>query len=95
MKELCSDYSLLFPWKMSSLKISTSPTNSTSKNNLIINQSVVTNLKDTFSYFCSVRNYSSTFESRHLFALDIIICSFCKCIQHTTRGQSKFPLSKL
>ena len=30
-----------------------------------------------------------------LFALDIFICSFRKCIQHTTRGQSNFPLSKL
>ena len=30
-----------------------------------------------------------------LFALDIFICSFRKCIQHTMRGQSKFPLSKL
>ena len=30
-----------------------------------------------------------------LFALDIFICSFHNCIQHTTRGQSKFPLSKL
>ena len=30
-----------------------------------------------------------------LFALDIFICSFCKCIQHTTRGQSNFPWSKL
>ena len=29
------------------------------------------------------------------FALDIFICSFRKCIQHTTRGQSNFPLSKL
>ena len=65
MKELCSDYSLLFPWKMSSLKMSTSPINSTSKYNVIITQSVVTNLKDTFSYFCNVRNFSSTFESRH------------------------------
>ena len=30
-----------------------------------------------------------------LFALDIFICSFRKCIQYTTRGQSKFSLSKL
>ena len=30
-----------------------------------------------------------------LFALDIFICSFHKCIQHTTRGQSKFSLLKL
>ena len=30
-----------------------------------------------------------------MFALDIFICSFRKCIQHTTRGQSNFPLSKL
>ena len=30
-----------------------------------------------------------------LFALDIFICSFHKCIHHTTRGQCKFPLSKL
>ena len=30
-----------------------------------------------------------------LFTLDIFICSFHKCIQYTTRGQSKFPLSKL
>ena len=30
-----------------------------------------------------------------LFTLDIFICSFHKCIQHTTRGQSKFSLSKL
>ena len=29
------------------------------------------------------------------FALDIFICSFPKCIQHTTRGQSNFPWSKL
>ena len=29
------------------------------------------------------------------FALDIFICSLRKCIQHTTRGQSNFPLSKL
>ena len=29
------------------------------------------------------------------FALDIFICSFCKCIQHTTRGQSNFLWSKL
>ena len=29
------------------------------------------------------------------FALDIFICSFRKCIQHTTRGQSNFPWSKL
>ena len=46
MKELCSDYSTLFPWKMSSLNIS--------KNNVIITQSIVANLKDTFSYFCNV-----------------------------------------
>ena len=30
-----------------------------------------------------------------LFALDIFICSFHKCIQHTMRGQSNFPLLKL
>ena len=35
------------------------------------------------------------FPLNPLFALDIFICSFRKCIQHTTRGQSKFPLSKL
>ena len=29
------------------------------------------------------------------FTLDIFICSFRKCIQHTTRGQSNFPWSKL
>ena len=29
------------------------------------------------------------------FALNIFICSFRKCIQHTTRGQSNFPWSKL
>ena len=29
------------------------------------------------------------------FALDIFICSFRKCIQHTTRGQSNFSWSKL
>ena len=29
------------------------------------------------------------------FALHLFICSFRKCIQHTTRGQSNFPLSKL
>ena len=31
----------------------------------------------------------------NLLALDIFICSFHKCIQDTTRGQSRFPLSKL
>ena len=36
-----------------------------------------------------------TYSLNPLFALDIFICSFRKCIQHTTRGQSNFPLSKL
>ena len=57
MKELCSDYSLLFPWKMSSLNIF--------RKDVIIIQSVVTNLKDTFSYLYNVRKFSSTFEIRH------------------------------
>ena len=35
------------------------------------------------------------FSVNPLFALDVFICSFHKCIQHTMRGQSKFPLSKL
>ena len=35
------------------------------------------------------------FTVNPFFALDIFICSFRKCIQHTTRGQSNFPLSKL
>ena len=39
--------------------------------------------------------FSNHFTVNPLFTLDIFICSFCKCIQHTTRGQSKFPLSKL
>ena len=41
----------------------------------------------------------SSIQHWHLFnpffALDIFICSFHKCIQYTTRGQSNFPLSKL
>ena len=35
------------------------------------------------------------FSLNPFFALDIFICSFRKCIQHTTRGQSNFPWSKL
>ena len=39
--------------------------------------------------------YTEASSLNPFFALDIFICSFRKCIQHTTRGQSNFPLSKL
>ena len=42
---------------------------------------------------CKLQHYTSFINP--FFALDIFICSFHKCIQHTTRGQSEFPLSKL
>ena len=41
------------------------------------------------------RCFLSSYICHPFFALDIFICSFRKCIQHTTRGQSNFPLSKL
>ena len=45
--------------------------------------------KGLFTLFASPSKFNP------FFALDIFICSFRKCIQHTTRGQSNFPLSKL
>ena len=35
--------------------------------------------------------YTEASSLNPFFALDIFICSFCKCIQHTMRGQSNFP----
>ena len=44
---------------------------------------------------CGKPDVNSSYSLNPFFALDIFICSFHKCIQHTMRGQSNFPLSKL
>ena len=54
--------------------------------------------KTVTNELCAPKEAQTLQQENHInpfFALDIFICSFSKCIQHTMRGQSNFPLSKL